>query len=93
MILLMNYGRCLMSQNHMSQSPVLVFEFANNTFGKAIQFVCDAEMYRFRNLTDFHTPAASKFGIERKMLYLCSVNHERRKSGKRPPDVAGRNRI
>ena len=77
----MSYGRYLMSQNHMSQSPVLVFEFANNTFGKAIQFVCDAEMYRFRNLTDFHTSAALKFGKARKMLYLCSVNHERQKAG------------
>ena len=73
---------CLMSQSHEvtvtnrdvrrpSCSAIL-----NNTLGKAKQFVCDAEIYRFRILTDFHTSAASKFGLVRKMLYLCSVESE-----------------
>ena len=37
MILLMNYGRCLMSQNHRSQSLLFQFEFPNNIFGEAQQ--------------------------------------------------------
>ena len=35
----------------------------------------------------------SKFGIGRKMLYLCSVNPERHKSGKRSPGVDGRKNL
>ena len=72
----MIYGRCLMSQNHMSQSLLFQFEFANNTFGEAKRYVCNAEMHRFWILTDFHASAASKFGFARKMLYLCSVESE-----------------
>ena len=45
----------------MSQSQQNQFELQDNTFGLAKQFVCDAEMYCFLVLTDFHIPAASKF--------------------------------
>ena len=47
-------------------------------------------MYYFCLLTDFYTSSGFEFGIALKMLYLCIVNHERQ-SGKRPPDVVGRN--
>ena len=74
----MIYGRCLMSQNHTSQSISLysilglcLCIILNNAFGGAKQFVCDAEMYRFQLLTDFHTARGLGFGIARKMLYLC----------------------
>ena len=39
----------------------------NNTFGEAKQYVSEAQTYCFQILTDFHTLAASKFGIWRKM--------------------------
>ena len=77
----------------MSPSQPNQFELQDNTFGLAKQFVCDAEMYCFPALTDFYIPAASKFGFARKMLYLCNVNHERQKGGRRPPDVVGRTGI
>ena len=69
----MIYGRCLMSQNHRSQSPLYQFAIANNTFGEAKQIVCDAEMYYFLILTDFHTLRGLKFGTALKMLYLCNA--------------------
>ena len=72
----MIYGRCLMSQNHRSQSPLYLFAIANNTFGEAKQNVCDAEMYCFQILTDFHTLRGLKFGTALKMLYLCTRKQE-----------------
>ena len=48
----------------------------NNTFGEAKQYVSEAQTYCFRILTDFHILAASKFGIWRKMLYLCTRKQE-----------------
>ena len=67
----MIYGRCLMSQNHMSQSNnlaqsesgLVLQQFPYDTFGEAEPYVCEARMYRSLVLTDFYTLAASKFGI------------------------------
>ena len=75
----MIYGRCLMSQNHMSQSNnlaqsksgLVLQQFPYDTFGEAEPYVCEARMYRSLVLTDFYMLRESKFGFARKMLYLC----------------------